>query len=389
MKTEKLYDADAYCRDFTARVLACTPCERGYDIVLDRTAFFPTEGGQYADHGTLGTASITDVQITDDILHHISDQPLAVGRETEGHIFFEERFEKMQCHTAEHIVSGLLFSRFGAHNRGFHLGERDVTLDVDIPLSRAELDETETLACEAVFCNLPVIARYPSARELAGMQYRCKLELTQNVRIVEIPGYDVCACCAPHVRTTGEIGIIKLLDFEKHKGGVRVFLSAGARALRDYREKYENVRAVSALLSVRQSEAAQAVKKLRADTAATDAALRALRVHTREEAAKCLCLTPGNRTVFLEPGVPYDELRAFANAGAPACGGVLVVLSQKNDAFRYVACCTHDIGIGSVMRRAHAVLCGQGGAKGTMAQGIFTAAREAIETFFAGECEPA
>ena len=217
--TEKLYYVDAYIKDFSAKVIDVVTDSRGIALVLDRTAFFPEEGGQSADTGYISDSSVLDVKERDGVIYHYVDKTLDVGTEAVCHINFDERFEKMQCHTAEHIISGAIHRLFGLDNVGFHLGKEEVTMDVNGYVTREQLDEVEMIVNRAVFDNVAVKTYFPSSRELTSLSYRSKLDLTENVRIVEVEGYDLCACCAPHVSRTGEIGLVKILDFEKHRGG--------------------------------------------------------------------------------------------------------------------------------------------------------------------------
>ena len=219
--TEKLYNQNAYLRAFSARVLSVSEGKGGHLVETDATAFFPEGGGQGADRGTLGGFNVLDVQEREGRIFHLLSGAPNVGDVVSGEVDFALRFERMQCHTGEHIVSGILHRLCGAENVGFHLGDI-VTLDIDVVVDRATLDRAEDLANEAVFRNIPVEISYPAPEALASMTYRAKLDLTENVRIVTIGDVDACACCAPHVAYTGEIGLIKILEFEKHRGGTRI-----------------------------------------------------------------------------------------------------------------------------------------------------------------------
>ena len=237
MNTIALYDSDSHLRAFDAQVLRCEPADGGWAVVLDRTAFFPEGGGQGADHGTLGGVPVRDVQISGGEIVHFTAQPLPVGATVRGELDWARRFRHMQNHSGEHIVSGILHRLYGVDNVGFHLGAADVTIDLNGELTRAQLDDAEVRANAAVTANLPVIAEYPDPARLAVMTYRSKLDLTENIRIVTVETCDVCACCAPHVSRTGEIGVIKLLDAMRHRGGIRIWMAAGSMALEDYRVK--------------------------------------------------------------------------------------------------------------------------------------------------------
>lgn len=250
-------------KEFTARVQMCQPKGKEYEVVLDRTAFFPEGGGQYADTGLLGDVRVLDVHERDGIVYHLTERPIDVDTEVKGVIDWDLRFMKMQQHTGEHIVSGLVHAGFGYDNVGFHLGSEDCTMDFNGEITKEELKEIEWAANEAVFKNLKVEVSYPSKEELAALEYRSKIEIEGQVRIVTIPGYDVCACCAPHVDDTGEIGLIKLTNVQRYKGGVRMTMLCGFRALLDYREKERHVKSISSLLCAKENEVSEAVEHLK------------------------------------------------------------------------------------------------------------------------------
>ena len=260
--TEKLYEKDAYIKEFTATVIDCISADNAFKIILDKTAFFPEGGGQASDMGVLDETEIFDVQIEDKTIYHYAKEPIKVGSEIIGKIFFERRFFFMQNHTGEHIVSGIAHRYFGVNNVGFHLSEDFVTVDFDKELSREQLNIVEYLANQTVWQNLPVRAYFPTEEELEKTEYRSKKEIDGAVRLVEIKDTDICACCAPHVKNTGEIGIIKLLDTEKMRGGIRIILKCGNFALQDYKNKYQNVSQISTLLSAKQENAYESVQKL-------------------------------------------------------------------------------------------------------------------------------
>ena len=212
--TEKLYDIDSFIKEFNATVLSCEKAENGYVVVLDKTAFFPEAGGQPSDIGFLNEAKVLDVQEEGEYIYHFTDKEITVGEVVSGSINFERRFDFMQQHSAEHIVSGVANRLFGCQNVGFHLSEDIVTLDFDIPLNREQILKVEELANKSVFENNKINCYYPNAQELERLNYRSKGGLEGEVRIVEIENTDMCACCAPHVQYTGQIGLIKLLSSE-------------------------------------------------------------------------------------------------------------------------------------------------------------------------------
>ena len=286
----------------------------------------------------------------------------------------------MQNHTGEHIVSGLVHSRYGFSNVGFHLGEDGCTIDFDGELTRAQLDEIEDAANDAVWRDLPVTARFPDPAELRTLDYRSKLDLTENVRIVEIPGIDRCACCAPHVARTGEVGLVKLLDSMRHRGGVRIWLKAGRDALTDYRARYRDTAAISALLNLPQDRLVPGVEKLLAQRDELKGELIGLRRRALEETAAALTPTAGNILLFAEG----DDagLRLLVNAGMEKCGGVCAVFSGADGDYRFVmGSRTRDMR--AFAREIREPLQARGGGQETMISGRSQADRRTLEDFFA------
>ncbi len=264
---EKIFYEDTRAVDFEAAVTQCTPDEngKGFWIVLDRTAFFPEEGGQTADKGTLNDLDVLDVQIKQDIIYHLLATPMEIGERVTGCVDWTQRLDFMQQHSAEHILSGLLHKHYGFHNVGFHLSVNEVTMDFDGQLSFEQLREIEREANEIVWKDVPVYAYFPTPEELKSIEYRSKTEIEGDVRIVEIVGVDACACCAPHVSFTGEIGVIKIVSYMNHRGGMRLTLLCGGRALRDYSFRQDTFSVLTSLLSSKPEKILSAVKKLQED----------------------------------------------------------------------------------------------------------------------------
>ena len=376
--TEKLYYKNAYIKEFTAQVLECTETDAGFDIVLNKTAFFPEEGGQGADTGTLGEATVTHVFEKDGIIHHLASMPLS--GEVLGKIDFAARFDKMQNHTAEHILCGVIHKLHGLDNVGFHLGADEGTFDISEPLTKEELREAEELANRAVFDNIAVECYFPDEAELASLDYRSKLELTENVRLVRIGEVDLCACCAPHVKSTGEVGLIKILEVMRHRGGMRIWIAAGARALRDYRMNKENLGEISAALSVPKSEAAEAHARYMQETDKLRLELKAARRALAEEKAKSVRSTDGN-AVCLAEGLGMEELRHFVNAALPAVGGILVALTGTDGDYKYIIA-SNSVDLTKEIKQINQALSGRGGGKPNAAQGSFATDLESINRYF-------
>ena len=376
--TEKLYYKDAYIKEFSASVISVEERDGGFDVILDRTAFFPEEGGQSSDRGYIDDIFVSHVYEEGGVVHHITDKA-PLGKSVTSRLLFDERLEKMQLHTAEHILCGIIHTLFGFDNVGFHLGDDEVTFDVNGVMTREMLDRVEALANEAVFANIEVTAYFPEKEELNSTEYRAKLDLAEGVRLVRIGDVDTCACCAPHVARTGEIGLIKVLDFMKHRGGTRMWLVAGRRALADYREKYENILKISALLSAPQKETAITLEKYIKDTEEIKHALKSARLSLAENMASAVTERVGN-AVFVFDGFSIEELRAFSNIARDKIGGILVALSGEEGNYRYVISSNEEISV--KIKEIHTALSGKGGCRGNMAQGSFSATLVQIKTYF-------
>lgn len=377
--TEKLYDKDSHLKEFTGTVLSCKKTGEKYAVTLNRTAFFPEGGGQQSDRGYIGGAYISDVQIKNGEILHFADKPLSVGQAYDCKLDFDFRFRNMQNHSGEHIISGIVHRLYGFNNVGFHLGA-EMTMDFDGELTRRQLDEIEDLANKAVYENLPVKAYYPTDEELKSLDYRSKLDLKEDVRIVEIKGVDVCACCAPHVKATGEIGIIKILDFEKYKGGVRLIVKCGADALRDYREKYKNVLEISNLLSAKQFEVSVAVVRLNEQLSAEKAAAAALK--KRLIAEKAAGFAPDtDKTAVFENGLDIKELQLLADALCKKAGGIRGAFSGADGAFSF-AICGEETALGEFFAKFKAAFNTRGGGRNGIRQGTVCADRAEIEGLF-------
>ncbi len=378
--TEKLYYKDAYISEFLAKVISCESAGDIYDVVLDKTAFFPEEGGQYSDKGFIAGISVVDVKEIEGIIHHYVNEPVSVGDNALCKIDFDERYEKMQCHTGEHILSGIIHSLYGLDNVGFHLGADDVTMDVSAPLTRAELDKVEILANEVIYKNIEVISYFPDSAESGSIEYRSKSEIKENLRIVKIGEYDSCACCAPHVKFTGEIGIIKILDFAKLRGGIRIHISAGRRAMKLFQQYYESALSISGMLSIPKAQISDGVRKLLDDMANTKREYSEFRISNMKKEASALEKIKGNR-VLLFPDATGDELIAFSNESAGKTEGILVLLSGNDGNYKYVIS-SECVDLREIIKDINKNLLGRGGGKSNMVQGSFSCDYESVVKYF-------
>ncbi len=390
-QTKKLYDDNPYQTSFDASVLSCEPytvpekkAAQGtplYDVIFDQTIFFPEEGGQNADTGTIGSHPVLDVQIKDGVIHHIMNASFVPGQKISGKIDWQPRYSNMQQHSGEHIMSGLIHSHFGYDNVGFHLGVKNVTLDFNGFLTPEQLDTIESLANEAVYKNLAILASYPPKDQLDAMEYRSKIELTGPVRIVTIPGYDICACCAPHVKNTGEIGMIKITDAIKYKGGIRISIQCGSRALDDYRMKQQQIFALSALLSAKQEAVADAAAKLKEDNFSLKGKIIALQNSLIELKASAipadienLCLIENH----LEPAAHKN----YVNLLTEKCSGICAVFSGSDaDGYRYIIA-SKSQDVRPLNNRLKTELQTKGGGSREMVQGSYSGQKEHLLPIF-------
>ena len=379
--TEKLYDLDSHLREFSTEVLSCEKEGERWAVILEKTAFFPEGGGQAADTGTLGSARVLDVQEKGGDILHYTDSPIPVGETVAAALDWERRFRRMQNHSGEHLLSGLVHARYGYRNVGFHLGDGDVTVDFDGELDRTQLEELETAVNLAISENVPVKCWYPSREELAALDYRSKLELTENVRLVRIEGYDLCACCAPHVSRTGEIGSLRILDHMRHRGGIRLHMLCGLDAMEDARARYLATLAISGLLSVPQLETPRAVRRVLGELEDTKQALAGSRRQLLAMKASALPATDGNLCLF-EPESDMLSLRELVNAGMEKAGGLCAAFAGKEGDWKYIIG-SRSLDLRSLAKEINAAIGGRGGGRPEMIQGSCTASRQEIEAYFA------
>ncbi|MCR5663429.1 MAG: hypothetical protein K6G17_00960 [Oscillospiraceae bacterium] len=384
--TEKLYNADSHLFSFCARVLSCEADGRGFALVLDRTAFFPEGGGQPADTGRIGGAEVFDVQEKGDIIYHYVNHPVEIGAEVAGELDAERRLRRMQNHSGEHVVSGLVHRRFGYENVGFHMGEGGMTIDFSGELGEEELRQIERLANEAVRANLPVRAWFPSPEELSALEYRSKKEIAGAVRLVEIKGLDLCACCAPHVSHTGEIGAIKILEAERHRGGMRLTLVCGLDAMEDYARRQEGAAAISRLLSVPRDRIVPAVERLLAEQAKQKERAALIENELARRIAEGCAPREGNIVVF-EAALGENALRELVNRLTERCTGFAAAFSGSDEeGYRYVIG-SRSVDLRAQSRAINAAIGGRGGGSPEMIQGRASACeadvRASLERFSA------
>ena len=409
MNTIRLFDKDSFIKEFTATVVSCEAVEneengkKTYKVILDQTAFFPEGGGQAADTGwiyvgeeetcfslmeeneqsnaSFSKVTVLDVQEEKAEIVHYTDAPVKEGTQVKGVLDWKERFSKMQHHSGEHIVSGLVNKHFGYNNVGFHLGSQVVTLDFDGILTKEQLRQVEYEANEAVAANLPILVTYPSREELPQIAYRSKIEIEGQVRLVEVPGYDMCACCAPHMRSTGQIGMIKLINMHNYKGGVRVYMLCGFAALADYNEKEDSVRTIALSMSANEGQVVEAVERLKNEIYQQKGAIMAL---TNEllnyKVAAIEAGTP--RAILIEEGLEGSQPRELMNKLLEKEVGVAIVFAGDDEkGYRYVIG-SRSQDVRPTAKEMNGALNGRGGGKPEMVQGSAACKKADIEAYF-------
>lgn len=382
---EKLYYERPYVKKFEAEVVECRPDKDGkYLVRLNRTAFYPEGGGQPADTGTLGEALVCDVRERPEGIVHITDRPITEKTLVTGILDWERRFSHMQNHSGEHLLSGVVHKHYGYDNIGFHMGKDEVTVDFNGTLTMEQLEEVEAEVNELIWQNIPVLETYPSKEELDALDYRSKKELSGQVRIIEFPGADVCACCGTHVMTAGEIGILKVTGLARYKGGVRVSLLCGREALLDYRRKLKTVQNISVLLSAKPDSVSGAVSKLKEDGIRKDGDLNRL---TRELLVRKAAEYPESDAplLVLEENLLPVQLRQFCTMlYEEKKGSIVLVCSGEEGLYQYAAgSSTADMR--ALSRQLNERLNGRGGGNTLLAQGTFQTSFQEIQKVFKEE----
>ena len=377
---ERLYEEDPFLTTFDAVVESCAMGKKGYDVILDRTAFYPEGGGQPYDVGTLGPVRVLEVHNREGRVVHTCDGPLDEGSRVAGEIDWVRRFDHMQQHSGEHIVSGMLCAAFHCDNVGFHMGAEFITIDLNILLSPEQLQELEAAANRYIWENRPVEITYPSPEELEQLDYRSKKELTGQVRIVTFPGADCCACCGTHVRSAGQVGLVKLLSAEKFREGVRIELVCGGRALRYLNGILAQNSRVSHLLSAKVMETGGAVERLLEENNALKARCAAM------EDARFALLAQEYRgkgdVVLFEDGLSPDGLRRLCDGVLHTCGGRCACFSgSESEGYKY-AIGQKGGDLRGLVKEMNQALNGRGGGKPDFVQGSVRASSDQIKAFF-------
>ena len=373
--TERLYLVDSHLFENECTVLSCAPGKEGFDVIVDRTVFFPNKGGQPCDTGVLGGVRVVDVREVGEDLVLRTEGPLPAGAVVTGHIDEGRRLDIMEQHTGEHVLSWCAYKLFDAVNVGFHCALTYATLDLDKPLTPEQVMEMEDMANGLVRRNLPVTAAiYESEEALQGVPLRKHAEgLVAPIRVVSIRDADSCTCCAPHVRSTGEIGVIKIVSAVAYKGGMRMTFLCGGRALKQFQKLQGTVDAIARKFSTAGDEVLSAVEKQEAELKAikkekADLTGRLEEYLTAELKAQAEDVKGKKLLVRLTDTDP-KRLRPLALATLPE-KGLTLLLTDKNGQLSYVLCANGlKLDMGELIPAVNLALGGRGGGRGTLAQG--------------------
>lgn len=380
MRTRRLFYEDVYIKEFEAIVLSCEEREGRFYTILNETAFYPEGGGQPADKGTIENEKVIDVQYIDGELYHITEKPFEEGSQVVGRIDWDWRFDLMQQHSGEHIVSGMIHEKYGYENVGFHMGEEVITIDLSGMLTWEQVIEIERKVNAYIWMNQKVNIFYPDERQRKFIPYRSKKELTGEIRLVEFPGADLCACCGLHVTHASQIGLVKILSCKKFREGVRMEMLSGKRALEYLSESATQNSQVAVSLSVKESETEEAVERLLKEV--YDLKGQLAQEKQKNFAAKAAaCMNKGN--VFLiENEMEAAEVRKCTDAILDTCGGIAALFAGDDENGYKYAVGQRDGNVRELVKQLNSQLNGRGGGKPFFAQGSVKTMKKEIKKFF-------
>lgn len=379
--TNKLYYKNSYMEKFEAHVCSCEAVDGNYRIELDQSAFYPGGGGQPCDLGTLDGMSVLQVYEKDDVIYHIIEQPLEVGKSVIGEIDFDNRFDYMQQHSGEHILSGIINKLYGFNNVGFHLSKQYMTADFDGELTKEQLSYVEQLVNQAIYQNKQIEDTFYEDYEIEDKVYRSKIALKGKIRLVTVEDCDVCACCGTHVRTAGEVGLLKIVNVEKYKGGMRLTVLCGARALRDYNQKCEVLGELSKLLSAKQEEIMQGVVRVKEESSE-------LKQKLVERTLQLLQLQANDyirsgMTLIVREDLAADELRRLCMMLYEKGDKVYLVVGQDEKGLKYVlGSAQADVRV--ICKALNNELVGRGGGNQSLCQGTLQTDLQSLEDYWRG-----
>ena len=383
----RIYYTDSLLTTFEANVVSCDTNGEAPRVVLDRTAFYPTSGGQPHDVGSLGDARVLDVIDEDDHVVHVVDQPLRVGAPVAGRIDWVRRFDHMQQHTGQHILSAAFDRTAGVRTESFHLGTAHSTIDLAREVSTREIAAAEDLANAVVWEDRPVTVRFVSEDEAAALPLRKESLRTGTLRLVDVTDFDLSACGGTHVPTTGRIGIIAVAGVEKVKGGTRVSFVCGGRALASHRAHRDRVDGLVRLLTVGPDDLRGSVERLQGELRTQQKTIKDLQSQVATSLAESLRATAEStgsfaRVLCAQAGWDAAALKTLASALVAGPGHVAVVIGSGSTVPVVVARSSDVSFAANVwLTQATSVLGGKGGGRPELAQGALSASPDAILAF--------
>lgn len=361
---QELYYKNAYLKEFDTIVRECEEINGKIRVVLEETAFYPEGGGQNADTGFINDIKVIDVEEKENKIYHIVESKIEVGQKVHCKLNYEQRFKNMQMHTGEHIVSGIVYQLHNGKNVGFHMGEKSVTIDFDVLLTKKDIKEVEKRANEAIYENLDVEVEIFNQEEIKKIDYRSKKELSGDIRIVTVPGYDKCACCGVHVQKTGEIGAIKIISVEKYKSGSRIVMLTGFEVIKDYDQKYNCVNDISTLFSVKHEDVYNTVEKMKEE-------LNKLKKEFSEVQEKIIEnkiqeKKEEKRIIIIEENLPIGAARNVVMK--TKLDKTIAIFSRENDMYKYIIH-SREENTKELSQKINAIYNGRGGGNINLAQG--------------------
>ena len=385
MRTRRLFYEDVYIKEFEAIVLSCEEREGRFYTILNETAFYPEGGGQPADKGTIENEKVIDVQYIDGELYHITEKPFEEGSQVVGRIDWDWRFDLMQQHSGEHIVSGMIHEKYGYENVGFHMGEEVITIDLSGMLTWEQVIEIERKVNAYIWMNQKVNIFYPDERQRKFIPYRSKKELTGEIRLVEFPGADLCACCGLHVTHASQIGLVKILSCKKFREGVRMEMLSGKRALEYLSESATQNSQVAVSLSVKEKETEEAVERLLKEV--YDLKGQLAQEKQKNFAAKAAACTDKGNVFLIENEMEAAEVRKCTDAILDTCGGIAAFFAGDDENGYKYAVGQRNGDVRELVKQLNSKLNGRGGGKPFFAQGSVKATKKEIKKFFEGVTE--
>ena len=379
--TERLYYDNAYLTEFDAIVLECRANGPHYDVLLDRSAFYPTSGGQPYDTGVLGGANVIDVNVTDGLVWHTVDQPLIPGACVHGSIDWARRFDHMQQHAADHMIASALHRLMGGVTIGLHISSDVSTIDVAMPEGKTRITEEEISRIEAdvnarVQRDVPIRCWFPEAAELAELPLRKAPTVSEHVRIVAIGEDEMVACGGTHPSTAGQLGVVKILSVTPARGKMRVAFLAGARAMADYARSSQAAHGAAELLSTGVENLVASVQALQEKLKAAEfELLRMKKEQAMAQAARFLeaaeALPSGAKLIARFVEADANLLRDLASRLIEHPGVIALLGAMNGEQAVYVfgRSADVDVNMGELLRSSAKPLGGKGGGRPDFAQG--------------------